>query len=385
MQHWWCIVLAILAGCADERVISHPCAGSDCQAHVHPDGILDPASDDFHGKELERHGWDFSICQGCHGDDFRGGKAKVSCYQCHADGPTACSTCHTTKPGGAGPRSGAHAIHLAKLDCGECHVKPASWDAPGHIIGVTGPVQVVFGPRAGFTIDPADRHGPPTWDGARCTNVYCHGDALHAAGGSVTEPAWTDPTPPGTCVTCHGAPPPSHARSDCATCHPAGSPHIDGTVQIGRTSGCDGCHGSAASPAPPTDLEGNTFTTAIGVGAHQVHLSSSYLRGPISCDTCHVVPANVTDPGHLLPSPAPVNAAIGWDHDAQTCTTYCHTLNVIGLASPRWTTTGTATCGSCHGVPPASFPHTPAMTFGDCASCHPVFPDQHMNGVVDVH
>jgi predicted CxxxxCH...CXXCH cytochrome family protein len=374
------LVVIAIAGCAEPRVLSAPCTGDGCAARVHPPGILDPASADFHGTYLENHDWDFSICQGCHGDDFRGGKAQVSCIGCHADGPTACSTCHAAGAPFA-PISGAHATHLAEqLACSECHVTPATWNDHPH-----GAPLVQFGARANLTIDPADRAGPPTFDGTTCSNVYCHGAVLHMAGGTKPQPRWDDPTPPGGCTTCHAAPPPSHQRSDCATCHPASAPHIDGIVQVGRTSGCDGCHGSAASPAPPTDLAGHTFTTAIGVGAHQAHLLSSFLRGPISCDTCHQVPAIVTDPGHLLPSPAPVNAAVQWDRVSQTCGTYCHGLDVPGVVSPMWTTTGTAPCGSCHGIPPTDAPHTPAMTWSDCASCHPVFPDQHMNGVVDVH
>ena len=57
-----------------------------------------------------------------------------------------------------------------------------------------------------------------------------------------------------------------HREALCATCHPASAPHIDGTVDV--ATACNGCHGSAASPAPPGDLAGNQFTTAIGVGAN---------------------------------------------------------------------------------------------------------------------
>ncbi len=377
--------MCALAACADPRVYSMPC--SDCTVSVHPPGILDPTSPDFHGAKLASENWNFSICQNCHGSDFSGGKAGVSCLSCHPQGPTACSTCH----GLTGPKTNAHATHLGRgYDCSECHVKPASWDAVGHIVDVPlgTPAPVVFGARANLTIDPADRAGPPSFDGATCTNVYCHGAVLHQAGGSVTAPRWDDPTPPGACDRCHGAPPPSHQRSDCATCHPPGAPHIDGIVEVGRTSGCDGCHGSAASPAPPVDLSGNTFTTAIGVGAHQAHLNSSYLRGPIPCATCHVVPANVTDPGHLGPSPAVVVADVAWNRSTQTCGTWCH----FG-ASPVWTTTGGAYCGSCHAIPPADASHSPTMTLASCTTCHPSTVDTagsivpngtHMNGVVDV-
>ena len=400
---WACLML-VLAACAEPRTLSRPCdadAGT-CEARVHPVDFLDPASPDFHGKELARRNWDFALCQTCHGQDYAGGAAKVSCLGCHAGGPTACSTCH-----GAGapdaPTSGAHAVHLgvAKLACSECHVEPASWDAPGHIVDVdlTRPVPVVFGARANLTIDPADRAGAATWDGQACRNVYCHGDALHDAGGTAREPRWDDPAAPGQCDRCHGAPPATHLRADCATCHPepagtsAGASHIDGVVQLGRTPGCDGCHGSAASPAPPTDLEGNTLTTAIGVGAHQAHLQSSYLRGPVPCATCHVVPENVTDPGHLGAGPAPVTASLGWDRASQTCTTaWCH-----GAGRPVWTSQGQVVCGSCHGIPPGDAPHTPDMTLTTCVTCHAATVDafgsivvtngasHHMDGVVDAN
>src|SRR5262249_13772642 len=161
--------------------------------------------------------------------------------------------------------------------------------------------------RAALTIDPADRDGPPAYDAGTCRNVYCHGDALHAAGGAAPQPRWSDPIT-GGCDRCHGAPPPSHAQDRCAACHPADAPHVDGAVQLG--GGCTGCHGSGASAAPPRDLAGNLYTTAIGVGAHQVHLAApSRLRGPIACETCHRVPASLLDPGHL-DSPPPAEVAV---------------------------------------------------------------------------
>jgi predicted CxxxxCH...CXXCH cytochrome family protein len=401
MRSWpWAVLAAAtlggLAACSDVR--PRPDAGTTTVT-VHPAGILDPASDDFHGKELQRLDWDFGICASCHGSDFTGGAAKVSCLSCHADGPTACTTCH-----GAGPTSNAHLVHrqVAKLDCSECHVVPQHWNDEGHIlaggVAITGPAKVSFGARAGFTINPGDRGGPPTYRNGTCSNVYCHGAVLHAAGGSATEPRWDDATPPGACDRCHGAPPPSHAQSSCATCHPASAPHIDGVVQVGRGPGCSGCHGDATSPAPPIDLAGNTQITAIGVGAHRAHLTvPSGLRGPIPCQTCHLVPTQVDDPGHIdsLP-PAEVNASLSWDRTTGTCgTTNCHVAS-----RPVWTAKGGVFCGSCHGIPPASAPHTPAMTLASCVTCHAQTVDafgtillttgpdgttsKHMNGVVDV-
>jgi hypothetical protein len=100
------------------------------------------------------------------------------------------------------------------------------------------------------------------------------------------------------------------------------------------------------------------------------------------------VPASVGDPGHIdSPPPAEVEASVNWDRTAQTCTVWCH-----GGASPRWTSTGGAFCGSCHGIPPTDLPHTPDMTLTACATCHPGTVDafgqilvggKHLNGVVD--
>ena len=375
------VMWIVLVGCADERVLSGPCVGHDCTAHVHPTGILDPSSPDFHGAELMRLDWNFPLCGKCHGDDFTGGKAGVSCVRCHVGGPQACTTCH-----GTGPTSNAHHVHAGTgITCSSCHEVPASWDADGHIlhdgVAITTPPKVAFTPTG-------------TWDGTTCTNVYCHGATLH--GGTVTSPRWSDPTQPGpdTCGRCHGAPPPSHARADCATCHPPTAPHVDGIVQIGRTNDCSGCHGSPGSPAPPTDLSGNVFTTAIGVGAHQAHLQGrSHLTAPIACSTCHVVPTAVDSPGHLdSTGPAKVTASLGWDRTAQTCATAtCH-----GPGRPVWTSTGQVSCGTCHGIPPNTPSHDPTMTLTSCASCHPGTVDafgniiitggasEHINGVVDL-
>jgi predicted CxxxxCH...CXXCH cytochrome family protein len=386
-----------VASCSDERPRDD---AGPTGVSVHPVGILDPASPNFHVRELQRRDWSFATCAKCHGEDFTGGAAQVSCLSCHADGPTACTTCH----GPAGPTTKAHVVHrdVGKLVCSDCHLVPASWDAEGHILrgGVADPppAEVAFGARAGLTIDPADRNGAPTFSDGRCSNVYCHGDVLHGAGGRQTKPSWDDPAAPGDCDRCHGEPPPSHAQARCETCHPSSAPHIDGVVQIGGGGSCSGCHGDATSPAPPRDLSGNTLTSAITVGAHRAHLEvPSGLRGPIPCAACHRVPSQVGDPGHIdSPPPAEVNANLAWDRSTATCAAAaCH-----GGARPVWTTTGGAPCGSCHGIPPNSGTHNPSMPITGCATCHPQTVDatgaiiltpgpdgltsKHMNGTVDV-
>src|SRR6185295_1349869 len=125
----WLAMILVIASCADERDLSSTCT-TDCTAGVHPAGFPDPASPAFHGRDLARRNWDFALCASCHGADFSGGTAKVSCLGCHREGPTACTTCHRD-----GPKTNAHAVHAsASVACGECHRVPARWDDDGHIV-----------------------------------------------------------------------------------------------------------------------------------------------------------------------------------------------------------------------------------------------------------
>lgn len=389
-------MLIVTAACEVERERpDDPCPG----ASVHGCGILDETSAEFHGREVERLGWDLGICADCHGGDFGGGAAGKACTTCHEDGPDACDTCHE-----AVPTTGAHTAHVggdsAGLACAACHQVPARWDDEGHVRRAgradPAPVEVIMEGLAAVTVVPADRAGPPQFEAGTCRNVYCHGDVLGDAGAATPEPSWTaDPPGPAPCGSCHGAPPPSHAVADCATCHPGAGEgaHLDGVTDVGRApGGCSGCHGTADSPAPPRDLAGNVFTSAIGVGAHQAHLrGTSGIAAPVACGACHTVPAEVTSPGHLDGvGPAEVVAALGWDRGTATCASaWCH-----GDAAPRWTVAGDAACGTCHGVPPAGAPHTPAMTLADCHGCHPSTIDTlggliggpgstHIDGVID--
>jgi len=341
----------VVLACTTER--ERP-PGNPTTGLVHPSGILDEESENFHGKELARRGYDLALCATCHGDDFAGGKAGAPCTTCHTAGPTACSTCH-----GDGPTTGNHAVHRvdAKLACAECHTVPQTWDAPDHI----GAVEVTFGALASKT--------PASYANGTCT-VYCHG---------TQRPQW-EATPVRGCDRCHGNPPPTHAQSQCASCHPANAPHIDGNVQVGIT--CDGCHGRGGDPAPPKDLLGNEFTTSLGVGAHQAHLRApSGIAAPIACATCHLVPATTNAAGHIdTPLPAEVTTGLGWNRTTGTCASaWCH-----GTSTPKWTETGNVFCGSCHGVPPVTAAHDASMNLSSCASCHPAGFASHMNGVLDV-
>ena len=52
-----------LGACSDVR--PQPDGGTTTVS-VHPAGILDSKSEDFHVRELVRRNWNFSVCAGCH-------------------------------------------------------------------------------------------------------------------------------------------------------------------------------------------------------------------------------------------------------------------------------------------------------------------------------
>ncbi len=349
------------------------------------------------------------------------GPAVFACNDCHGDETSFAPPFDIAGNSNTSFRGvGAHRSHLRTdtgwsrdILCTDCHQVPASVDAVGHTDTAL-PAELTWG--AVPTADGAS----PSFDGATttCSGVYCHGETL--SGGTNTTPDWTNVGGgEATCGTCHSVPPPAPhpADTNCASCHPtidAGGTfllpqrHVDGVVDLipGMLS-CTTCHGSGASPAPPTDVSGNVDTTARGVGAHRSHLGPSSWHSQVTCNMCHQVPGAVGDVGHNdtgLPAeltfgalPMADGASPVFDGATTTCSgVYCHGATLISGGSnttPDWTIVGVpgmaqAACGTCHGLPPAA-PHPVAA---DCSSCHPTiasdgsFPDpaRHIDGIVDV-
>ncbi|PIW01966.1 MAG: hypothetical protein COW42_03250 [Deltaproteobacteria bacterium CG17_big_fil_post_rev_8_21_14_2_50_63_7] len=161
--------------------------------------------------------WD-GVCQGCHTQtahhsrdgtadhDHMNGSSCLACHP-HEDGflPNVdCNSCHDQS-------TGAHQRHLVAsnmsepLPCSECHTVPVAYDDPGHLNGV---VEVGFAAGSRATWDASN----PTWDGATCQDVFCHGASLTE--GTKTAPLWSDTGV--DCGWCHVA-----RRSDlvCQNCH----------------------------------------------------------------------------------------------------------------------------------------------------------------------
>lgn len=72
------------------------CAKCHSGITVHTEGIMDNHSNQFHGKFIESKNWNLAICSSCHGSDYAGGTKSPTCKTCHssAQGPEACNSCH---------------------------------------------------------------------------------------------------------------------------------------------------------------------------------------------------------------------------------------------------------------------------------------------------
>jgi len=391
-------------------------------------------------------------CGSCHGLPPAAPHPQSSaCFQCHGSvvdkdrhfvnrslhingrrevGNLQCNSCHGTDVNGAPPPDldgnvstdaagvGAHELHLtgssthAAIACATCHVVPTEVNSPGHI-DVTRPADVTF---SGLALQSS---ASPSYDAAghSCSGTYCHAAAT---------PVWNAPRDSvGACGTCHALPPafvagvpistpgvPNSTRShpkvaDCSRCHGAvidgelnfvaPERHVNGSPDVAM--GCNGCHGSSTSAAPPTDLAGNSAGTSMSVGAHQAHLSGGATSRPVTCGDCHIVPTTVNSPGHIDDwTTAEVtfggvavanNRSPSWNRNTGSCAdTYCHGPSTSGAVSPIWNDpTVSLNCGSCHGLPPAA----PHPQLAQCNLCHTnvrsdfTFIDRtkHVNGSLD--
>jgi len=248
---------------------------------------------------------------------------------------------------------------------------------------------------------------PAGW--ADTSSAAFHGNAIRAAGWDMR-----------SCRRCHGL----HydggtSNAPCIKCH----------TSIEGPENCTTCHGT---PAPPPDLDGNTASTASGVGAHTIHLrgTGAYSATSVACTGCHHVPGSVYEAGHIdstgrakvvITEPLAIMRSGGitpastYDLNSFQCSnTFCHgdwrlmrvnsthksiytdtsaTASMSGSNyAPVWN--GGASqkaCGTtCHALPPVGHK---SHTLAECAGCHGDVIDatgkisnkaKHINGKIDL-
>ena len=243
-------------------------------------------------------------CASCHGDPDRSGDYLIK----SAPPKNLMQESDPSYPG-----IGAHQIHLNDGDthlafaCKECHIIPETVSSPGHADDDR-PAEVVFG-----ELSKTGGRDPSYNDKTRrCSDTYCHRGA---------DAVWTKPrSSTEACGTCHDLPPASPHPQDenCSHCHSqvvdedlnivAKELHVNGEVEY-EAPACNTCHGDETSDAPPLDLDGNRSPTAIGVGAHRVHLGGGENGRPLACAECHRVPERTDSPAHAdSDRPAGANA-----------------------------------------------------------------------------
>lgn len=198
------------------------------------------------------------------------------------------------------------------------------------------------------------------------------------------------------CQDCHG---PDYngglVNKSCLGCH---------VLPLGPEN-CTTCHGSLSSSAPPKDLEGNTSTSAPGVGTHQNHLTLNTVGRQVLCSECHNVPGSLFTPGHIdSDRPAeiifngPISLTItnepstsqydqslplfepdpSFNYSTLTCSNvYCHGYFKNGNLDNTavWNDPSTSQCGSCHGNGDNPLPKVQSQggthpANDDCYICH---------------
>lgn len=311
-------------------------------------------------------------CDECHGTSAAAvGPPVPACDDCHGpESEKSCASCHDVL-GGSHETHGATPATIGEAACGLCHGVPGTWRDANHL-NDRGDADIAFTGRA------LAREHAPTFVAGTCNDVACHA----GPGARMPAPSWGTTFPEPVCGSCHGLPPPAPhpASPDCEDCHSVVSPndlrntenpHPNGEVVVDvlADKACDACHGD-----PPTS------------GAHERHLNAT-IAAPVACETCHLVPAAVEDPGHLDDGVRGVEVVLGAAAGPQAAFEGGQCNNVVchGQDAPVWADMGGAACGTCHGAPPAGHPE------GTCDRCHPsAGPDgrpldvrTHIDGTVD--
>lgn len=239
-------------------LVSPTCVNCHSGIGVHKDGMLDPNSVNFHGKFIASKNWDLAECSQCHSANYSGGLVSASCLTCHTqtNGPEACNTCHGVfdDPTKIAPNVGAHFAHLyenelgKQVDCNQCHTVPNSFAAAGHIDSQNG-AEIAFG-----SLTKLKTNSP---------GAYSQTSTLPEI---VPNPSYNSSTKTCSNVYCHGYFKNGNTINavsfnggssavNCGSCHgnpTTGNPLPGGSHPV--VQNCSFCHGDVVS------VNGNTYT-----------------------------------------------------------------------------------------------------------------------------
>jgi predicted CxxxxCH...CXXCH cytochrome family protein len=357
---------------------------------IHSKGDLDTSSTNFHGNVLKANNFNLDGCKQCHAANFQGGITDVSCYNCH-NYPHQQGYLDTTSVNFHGTVLKAN--NFSTDACSRCHA--ADFKGGNTNISCIG------------------CHNYPHPQGMTdSTSSSFHGKIIMANKFVMDE-----------CQKCHGNDFSGNGSSllNCRTCH----------TQPEGPLACNTCHGNFGDPtkiAPPRDINGNTSTDFITVGAHISHLYENDLA-VVACENCHKVPNanNIKDhfnPGPLVKIVVLDSLAIhgiasnaAFDTNTGTCSnTYCHgnfefkksdasTERQFAYTSDKMTGNyktvkwnildgSQAPCGSCHGtadgfISPEGHIKLPIQ---QCVACHSTVVNakgeiidktRHINGLIN--
>jgi predicted CxxxxCH...CXXCH cytochrome family protein len=345
----------LFAGCGQQNAQENP-ATFDPQTG-HPTGW---AAAESHGATAKASAAGFSSCQECHGSAFSGGVSSTSCFICHG-----VNAPHPAAPwrGGAQTHGTTNAGNAAV--CSTCHANGANSTRKPNPPAPAGTAPGCF------------------------NNTLCHGPAAgHPAG-------WNDPGQHGVsaeqdftvCQSCHGANyQGGSASTTCYQCH--NGPGLDHpaanwvianhkTAALTGNTGCKTCHGA----------------DFLGGGSH------------VACNSCHMQNETKVHMTSWYPDVILNHRAYAKANGTALCSNAsCHGANLTGVAQSgpscsschTWPFTA-ATCGSCHGIPPAGSAapntagahaaHAALAASITCNTCHSgagTGTIKHQDGIVDV-
>lgn len=336
---------------------------------AHGPGFTTPGHPNFHGNLFIKAGTSMDQCKTCHGQTFTGGRTEVNCAKCHSGIPihtndsllvpgssnfhgfyfkassmplSSCRSCHGSEFQGKG----------AAISCSQCH---SSVDV--HKAGIVDPVSPNFHGKYFQTHSFNDL--------LKCKS--CHGENF-AGGMSAPEckTCHTQPNGPEACNTCHGnfsdpskiAPPNDVAGNSAVTFRGVGAheKHLY-SAAMSKNLACAECHTPVTSVYLPSHLD-NTPNAEVVFNGPVSKKTDTYDQSKLSCNTyCH---------GNFSFSKSQASVA---DQFAYTADAITGSLT----SSPAWTSTGTAKCGTCHALPPkghVGYPDQIPVTSCGSSGCH---------------